>query len=119
MLQPDFDPAPVEVRIFLIHYVSKCGARTFRERATVVAEKVDGAGRHVRQIELCEPHCKIVIEREQAPRTRDFGQATRIDRMRTKSNRCARCGKPGRKRATLIRSARSSTSCCATSAIAR
>jgi len=30
----------------------------------MVAEKVDGAGRHVRQIELCERHCEIVIDRE-------------------------------------------------------
>jgi hypothetical protein len=29
-----------------------------------VAERVDGAGRHVRQIELCPRHCQIVIERE-------------------------------------------------------
>jgi hypothetical protein len=27
--------------------------------------KVDGAGRHVRQIELCPLHCQIGIEREQ------------------------------------------------------
>ena len=35
--------------------------------ATLVAQKVDAAGRHVRQIELCQPHCEIVIERELLP----------------------------------------------------
>jgi len=35
-------------------------------RATLIAEKVDTAGRHVRQIELCARHCGIVIERERA-----------------------------------------------------
>jgi hypothetical protein len=35
-------------------------------RATLVAEKVDTAGRHVRQIELCPRHCETVIERERA-----------------------------------------------------
>jgi len=30
----------------------------------VIAEKVDGAGRHIRQIELCPQHGEIVIERE-------------------------------------------------------
>jgi len=38
----------------------------------VVAEKVDGAGRHVRQIELCERHAQVVIARERA-RPRDSG----------------------------------------------
>ena len=32
--------------------------------ATLIAEKVDGAGRHVRQIELCAQHCGVVIDRE-------------------------------------------------------
>jgi len=36
------------------------------DRATTVAEKVDGAGRHVRQIELCARHCEVVIKRERA-----------------------------------------------------
>lgn len=36
------------------------------KRATLVAEKVDTAGRHVRQIELCERQCEIVIARERA-----------------------------------------------------
>jgi hypothetical protein len=35
-------------------------------RATLIAEKVDTAGRHVRQIELCPLHCEIVIERERS-----------------------------------------------------
>ena len=30
----------------------------------LIAGKVDGAGRHVRRIELCPLHCDIVIERE-------------------------------------------------------
>jgi hypothetical protein len=34
------------------------------EPATLIAEKVDGAGRHVRQIELCSWHCDVVIQRE-------------------------------------------------------
>jgi hypothetical protein len=64
MLQPDFDPAPTTVRIHRCKYVSQCKARSCLKRATLIAEKVDGAGRHVRQIELCSLHCKIVIERE-------------------------------------------------------
>jgi len=36
------------------------------KRATLIAEKVDAAGRHVRQIELCARHWDIVIERERA-----------------------------------------------------
>jgi len=66
MLQPDFDPAPREVRIFRCRYISRCKARRCVSRATIVAEKVDGAGRHVRQIELCALHCEIIIERETA-----------------------------------------------------
>jgi hypothetical protein len=66
MLQPNFDPAPRTVRIHRCHYVSRCKARDCLTRATLVAEKVDGAGRHVRQIELCPLHCEIVIERERA-----------------------------------------------------
>ncbi len=66
MLQPDFDPAPTEVRIHRCKYVSQCKARSCLKRATLVAEKVDTAGRHVRQIELCASHCQIVIERERA-----------------------------------------------------
>ena len=66
MLQPDFDPAPTEVRIHRCGYVSQCKARSCLKRATLIAEKVDGAGRHVREIELCERHCQIVIERARA-----------------------------------------------------
>jgi hypothetical protein len=66
MLQPNFDPAPTVVRIHRCGYVSQCKARTCLKRATLIAEKVDSAGRHVRQIELCAPHCEIVIERERA-----------------------------------------------------
>jgi hypothetical protein len=36
------------------------------EARDLVAEKVDCAGRHVRQIELCASHCEVVIERERA-----------------------------------------------------
>jgi hypothetical protein len=66
MLQPDFDPEPTELRIHRCGYVSKCKKRRCLARATLIAEKVDGAGRHVRQIELCERHCQIVIERERS-----------------------------------------------------
>jgi hypothetical protein len=68
MLQPDFNPEPVAVRIYRCGYVAKCKARSCLKRATVVAEKVDAAGRHVRQIELCERHCEIAVARERAPR---------------------------------------------------
>jgi len=64
--QPDFDPAPKTLRIHRCGYVSKCKKPRCRERATLVAEKVDGAGRHIRRIELCTRHCDIVIERERA-----------------------------------------------------
>jgi hypothetical protein len=66
MLQPDFDPAPATVRIQRCKYISQCKARGCLKRAALIAEKVDGAGRHVRQIELCAQHCEIVIERERA-----------------------------------------------------
>ena len=66
MLQPDFDPAPTTVRIHRCKYVSPCRARRCLKRATLVAEKTDVAGRHVRQIELCLSHCEIVIERERS-----------------------------------------------------
>jgi hypothetical protein len=66
VLQPDFDPAPAAVRIFRCGYVSRCKARNCLARATTVAEKVDCAGRYVRQIELCARHCEIVIARERA-----------------------------------------------------
>ena len=66
MLQPDFDPAPTTVRIHRCKYVSPCRARRCLKRATLIAEKTDVAGRHVRQIELCLSHCEIVIERERS-----------------------------------------------------
>ncbi len=66
MLQPDFDPAPTTVRIHRCGYVSRCKKVRCHERATLIAEKVDGAGRHVRQIELCTRHCQIVVERERS-----------------------------------------------------
>ena len=66
MLQPDFDPAPTTVRIHRCKYVSQCKARGCLKRAMLIAEKVDVAGRHVRQIELCPQHCEVVIERERA-----------------------------------------------------
>ena len=76
MLQPDFDPAPTTVRIHPYRYVSRCKARSCLKRATLIAEKVDGAGRHIRQIELCAQHCEIVIERE---RTRGLEISDRRD----------------------------------------
>jgi hypothetical protein len=66
MLQPDFDPEPTTVRIHRCGYVSPCKARGCPKRATLIAEKVDVAGRHVRQIELCPLHCEVVIERERS-----------------------------------------------------
>ncbi len=66
MLHPDFDPAPATVRIHRCKYLSQCKARNCLKRATLIAEKVDGAGRHVRQIELCTKHGNVVIERERA-----------------------------------------------------
>jgi hypothetical protein len=66
MLQPDFDPAPTTVRIHRCKYVSPCRARRCLKRATLIAEKTDVAGCHVRQIELCLSHCEIVIERERS-----------------------------------------------------
>ena len=76
-LEPNFDPAPTAVASIDADYVSPYQGRECLKRATLVAEKVDAAGRHVRQIELCEPHLDFVIERE---RNRGFkfgtGEAT-------------------------------------------
>jgi hypothetical protein len=47
MLQPNFDPMPTAVRIHRCGYVSPCKARGCPKRATLIAEKVDTAGRHV------------------------------------------------------------------------
>ena len=66
MLQSDLDPAPTAFHIDRCKCVSECRARGCLKRATLVAEKVDTAGRHVRQIELCPLHCQIVVERERA-----------------------------------------------------
>jgi hypothetical protein len=66
MLQPDFDLEPKTLRIHRCGYVSKCKKLRCQERASRITEKVDGAGRHVRQIELCPQHCQIVIERERS-----------------------------------------------------
>lgn len=59
-----FRSAPTTVRIRRCKYVSRCKARRCPKRATLIAEKTDAAGRHVRQIELCSQHCDVVIERE-------------------------------------------------------
>ena len=40
------------------------GPRLPQGRATLIAQKVDAAGRHVHQIELCEPHLNLVVDRE-------------------------------------------------------
>src|ERR1019366_1584643 len=64
--KPDFNPAPTAVRIHRCGYVSPCRARHCPKRATLIAEKTDAVGRHVRQIELCPHHCDIVIERERS-----------------------------------------------------
>jgi hypothetical protein len=66
MLQPDFNSETTTVHIHRCGYVSQCKARGCLKRATLIAEKVDGAGLHVRQIEMCSRHCEIVIERERA-----------------------------------------------------
>jgi len=65
VLQPDFDPAPTEVRIHRFKYVSQCKARSC-PRHDAGRGEVDTAGRDVRQIKLCALHCQIVIERERA-----------------------------------------------------
>ena len=59
MLHPNFDPAPTAVRIHRCKYVSQCKARSCLKRATLIAEKIDVAGRHVRQIELCARTAKL------------------------------------------------------------
>lgn len=64
MLEPDFNPAPTAVRIYRCGYISRCKAPRCQDRATLVAEKVDNAGRHVRQIELCDRHSRVVVVRE-------------------------------------------------------
>ena len=61
MLEPDFDPQPNAVRIYSCGYVSQCKKPRCPDRATIIAEKVDTAGRHVRQIELCNRRAQVVI----------------------------------------------------------
>lgn len=78
MLQPDFDPAPTAVRIHRCDYVSKCKKRGCMTPATLIAEKVDGAGRHIRQIELCTRHGDVVIESARRPGPGDQRPARRI-----------------------------------------
>ena len=51
---------------------SQCKARGCPTGATLITEKVDGAGRHLRQIELCLAHYKIVIDRERARGLENF-----------------------------------------------
>ena len=63
MLEPDFDPVPTPVQI------GDDGTRPRAERyamrrATIVLQKIDAAGRPVRQIELCDRHAEDVIARE-------------------------------------------------------
>ena len=62
MLQPDLDPEPKILQIHRCKDVSRCKKRGCLSPAKLIAEKVDGAGRHVRQIELCTRHCDVVIE---------------------------------------------------------
>ena len=66
MLQPDFDPAPTEVRIHRCKYVSQCKARSCLKRATLIAEKVDTAGVTFARLNCARCNCQIVIERERA-----------------------------------------------------
>jgi hypothetical protein len=47
-----------------MRHVIQCKARNCFKRATLVAEKFDSLGRHIRRIELCEPYCDVVVERE-------------------------------------------------------
>src|SRR5271157_1526901 len=59
---PDFDRATQILRIHRCGYVSECKKHGCLAPATLICEKVDGAGRHVRQIELCDRHGEVVIE---------------------------------------------------------
>ncbi len=60
----NFDPAPATVQLHRCEYVSPCRASRCRLRATVIARKLDAAGRFIRQIELCDRHAKIIAARE-------------------------------------------------------
>jgi hypothetical protein len=67
MLEPDFDPLPTAVQIGYCGYACPCRApRCAQTRATIVFRKIDVAGRPVPQIELCDRHARIVIDRERA-----------------------------------------------------
>ena len=66
MLQPDVDPEPKTLRIYRCRFVSRCKSPRCREHATLVAAKIDCAGRNVRQIRLCQRHGDTVIESERA-----------------------------------------------------
>ena len=79
MLQPDFNPEPVALRIHRCGYVIKCKARSCLKRATIVAEKVDTAGRHAGQVELCDRHCDVfVIKRQLAHGLETGDKAERV-----------------------------------------
>lgn len=62
----DSNPEATTVRIHRRGYVSKSKKHGCLEPATLITEKVDGAGRHIRQIELCPRHCEVVIESARA-----------------------------------------------------
>src|SRR5258708_23628158 len=64
--QPDaryFNPAPTTLRIHPCRYVSQCKGRNCLKRATMIAQKTDAAGRHIRQIELCLAPIKRTAEK--------------------------------------------------------
>jgi len=63
MLQLDFGPALTEVRIHRCGYFSQCKARGCLTRATLIAEKVDTAGRYFRQIECARRQIVTQCER--------------------------------------------------------
>jgi hypothetical protein len=60
----NFDPARATVQLLRCEYVSACRARSCDRRATVIARKLDAAGRYLRQIELCDTHAEIIAARE-------------------------------------------------------
>jgi hypothetical protein len=55
-----------EVLVIAMGYVARCRARGCRLRASVALRKVDRAGGFIREIELCDRHTEVVIERERA-----------------------------------------------------
>ena len=46
-------------------YASRCRASTCWRRAAYILRKSEGNGRPLRQIELCDQHALVVLEREQ------------------------------------------------------